>query len=242
MQNIVNNKVKVLAFGAHPDDIELGCAGLLAKLSNENVSFGMADLTRGEMGTRGTVKERAEEAAKAAQILRAQFRVNLEIPDTNIEETIENREKIVRLIRQAQPEVILLPHPGDRHPDHAQCSKFVKAAAFYAGVKKIAPEAGLPAHRPSKLLYYMISTPFEPTLFVDISETFDVKIAALRAHRSQFFNESYQAEETYISSKAYFESIETRAKYFGWQAGVAFAEPFYCEQKQLIVKISDLFQ
>lgn len=242
MESIVNNKVKVLAFGAHPDDIELGCAGLLAKLSNDNVPFGMVDLTRGEMGTRGTVEERAEEAANAAQILRAQFRVNLQIPDTKIEHTIENREKIIRLIRQTQPEVILLPHPGDRHPDHAQCAKLVKAAAFYAGVKKISPEPGVSAHRPSKLLYYMISTPFEPTIYVDISETFEQKIAALRAHRSQFFNESYQAEETYISSRAYFESIETRAKYFGWQAGVAFAEPFYFEQRQVIKKSSDLFQ
>jgi bacillithiol biosynthesis deacetylase BshB1 len=242
MEDIVKNRVKVLAFGAHPDDIELGCGGLLAKLSHERVSFGMVDLTRGEMGTRGTVEERAKEAATAAQILHAQFRVNLEIPDTNIVDTQENRKKIIRLIRLAQPEVVLLPHPIDRHPDHAHCSNLVKASAFYAGVNKIASEKGIPAHRPSKLLYYMISTPFEPTLYVDISETFELKIAALKAHASQFFNESYQAEETYISSKNYFESIETRAKYFGWHAGVTFAEPFYCEQKPIIKNISDLFQ
>ncbi|MCB9069324.1 MAG: bacillithiol biosynthesis deacetylase BshB1 [Calditrichia bacterium] len=231
--------VDVLAFGAHPDDVELGCGGTLHALSSQNAKIGIVDLTEGEMGTRGTVDERRKEADAAAGILNAKFRINLQIPDTKIDNSASNRRKIISVIRKYRPNIVFAPHPGDRHPDHAHAANIVKEAAFYAGVRKIDADLELAPHRPHSLLYYMISTDFEPTFYVDISAGFDAKMDAIRAHKSQFYNPDYPGETTFIASKEYFESIETRAKYFGWKTGVRFAEPFWSASPILLTNLID---
>ncbi|RMG40041.1 MAG: bacillithiol biosynthesis deacetylase BshB1, partial [Methanobacteriota archaeon] len=209
----------ILAFGAHPDDVELGCGGTLLKLAKLGYRTGIVDLTRGEMGTRGTPEEREKEAQSAAQLLKADLRVNLRIPDANIENSKENQLKVIECIREYTPRMILLPYPEDRHPDHIHASHLVKEAAFYSGLKKL-QGSSLPPHRPSRLIYYMMTNEFTPSFIVDISEEFEGKIAALKAHTSQFHNPEYPGEETFISSRNYWEAIEFRARHFGWLAGV----------------------
>lgn len=218
--------VDVLAFGAHPDDVELGCGGTVYKLVQRGYSVGIVDLTRGEMGTRGTVTERQQEAERAAEILGAAFRLNLEIPDAGITLSKENLHKVMTVIRRFQPSLVLAPYPEDRHPDHEHTSRLVKEACFYAGLKKLNVN-DLPAHRPRRVMFYMMTTEFEPGFVVDISEQFEQKLTAILAHRSQFYNPEYDAEETFISSKDYREAIEFRARHFGWKVGVQFAEPFW---------------
>ena len=144
-------KLDVLAFGAHRDDIELTCAGTVIKLSDQGYKTGIVDLTAGEMGTRGSAREREEEARQAAKILRVQCRDNLGIPDANIELTRENKLKVVKAIRKYRPRIVLLPYWEDRHPDHTHAGQLISEASFIAGLSKL--DTGQPGHRPEKLLY-----------------------------------------------------------------------------------------
>ncbi len=225
--------VEVLAFGPHPDDVELGCGGTLAKLVRQGLKVGIADLTRGEMGSRGSVPERTREAREAAEIIGASFRTNLEIPDAQIDNTPENREKIIALLRRTRPMLVFLPYRYDRHPDHAHASQLISEACFYSGVAKICPALGQP-FRPRRLIYYQISYELPACFYVDISEFFETKLKAVRAHRSQFHNPDYPGEETFISSPEYFEAIEFRARSYGWKVGVRYAEPFWVREPLLI--------
>lgn len=230
-------KLDAIAFGPHPDDVEIGCGGTLAKLAQQGYACGIVDLTEGEMGTRGTVEERCRESAAAAAILNAQIRLNLHIPDAGITASPENRLKVIEVIRRYRPALVFAPYPEDRHPDHGHASLLVTEACFYAGVKKIAP-AGPPPHRPARLIYYMVTYEFTPSFLVDISQQLAVKLEAIKAHRSQFYNPAYDGEETFISSKDYLEALEFRARHFGWKAGVRYAEPFWVREAILL---EDLF-
>ncbi len=221
-------RVDILAFGAHPDDVELGCGGTLIKLKKLGYRTGVVDLTEGEMGTRGTVEQRYREAASAARILGLDYRTNLKIPDGNIELNAPNRRKVVEQIRRLQPLLVLAPYPDDRHPDHIYAGKLVTESAFYAGVKRMFP--GLPPHRPYRVLYYQSKYEFQPSFVVDISEEFAEKRRALEAYRSQFFNPEWPEEQTFVSSRAFLEAVEFRARYFGWTAGVKYAEPFWIRE------------
>ncbi len=221
-------KLDVLAIGAHPDDVELGCAGTLAKLARLGYKTGALDLTQGEMASRGSVADRKKEAAESARILNLSFRDNLKFPDAFIENTPEAREKIIRVIRRLRPEVIFAPYPDDRHPDHIRAGNLITEAAFYAGLGKIVPE--LPAHRPRRIVYYMITYEFVPSFVVDISRDFAVKKKALSAYRSQFFNPDWPGENTFISSQWFLESVEFRARHYGWLSGVEYGEPFYVRE------------
>lgn len=232
-----SEKPDVLAFGAHPDDVELGCGGTLYKLAQQGYSTGIIDITEGEMGTRGTVEERNRESAEAAGILQAKVRLNLKIPDAHIAQSEENRLKVIEVIRRFRPALIFAPYPSDRHPDHIHTSQLVTEAAFYAGVKKIGP-ASPPAYRPKRVIYYPMTYEFTPSFVVDISEQFSTKIEAIRAYRSQFYNPEYDAEETFIASKDYMEALDFRARHFGWKAGVKYAEPFWVRETLLL---EDLF-
>ena len=219
-------QIDCLAFGAHPDDVELGCGGTIANLTAQGKTVAIADLTEGEMGTRGSVAERYVEAADAAKVLGVEVRENLQIPDAGIRDTDENRLKLVGLLRKMRPQIVFAPYPDDRHPDHIHAGNLIREACFYSGVGKVGRDLGEP-FRPEMILYYMVSTDFPPLIVSDISDFFEQKMESIKAYRSQFYNPDYQGVETFISSKGYFESIEARASYFGWKAGVRYGEPLW---------------
>lgn len=221
-------QLDIIAFGTHPDDIELFCGGTLIKLTRKGMRTGVIDLTRGELGTRGDVETRSREAEKAAGIMGLQHRENLGLPDGSIRNTTENRQPVIRVLRRYRPAAVLIPFPSDRHPDHVAASALLEDAVFYSGLKRI--ESGAEPFRPSLVVYYYHHEISGPTLVVDISAEFPGKMDAVRAYGSQFYNPDSQEPETYISSRAFLESIEIRARYFGFQVGVSHGEPFYCKQ------------
>ena len=221
-------KTAVLAFGAHPDDVELGCGGTLYKLKKFGYGTAIVDLTEGELSSRGTVEERYRESARAAEILRADIRRNLKIPDGNIALNMTNREKIIRLVRELKPALVFAPFSDDRHPDHIHASQLITEGCFYAGLKKVLPQ--IPHHRPFRIIYYMAKYEFEPSFVVDISAEFAIKQKALQAYQSQFFNPDWPEEQTFVSSRWFMESVEFRARHFGWMAGVKYGEPFWIRE------------
>ncbi|RMG68420.1 MAG: bacillithiol biosynthesis deacetylase BshB1 [Calditrichaeota bacterium] len=220
--------VDVLAFGAHPDDVELGCGGTLARLVQQGYRVGIVDLTEGEMASRGTVAERRRESAAAAQILGARWRHNAGLPDAHIQNSRENQILLIEVVRQARPALVFLPYPSDRHPDHVHASNLVKEACFYSGLAKIAP--GLDAHRPRRLVFYPMTYEFTPSFIVNITDTFETKLKALQAYRSQFFNPNWPGPETFVSSQWFMEAVSFRARHFGWLAGVKYGEPFWVRE------------
>lgn len=234
-----HSSTDVLAFGAHPDDVEIGCGGTLAKLAAQGKRAAIVDLTEGEMGTRGTVAERYQEAAAAAKILNVAQRKNLKIPDAGIRDTDENRLKLIAVLRTLRPRMVFAPYPDDRHPDHIHAGHLIRESCFYSGVGKVGKDLGEP-FRPEIILYYMVSTDFPPLILGDISEHFETKVASIKAYRSQFYNPDYEGEETFISSQGYFDSITSRASYFGFKAGVRYAEPFWFRAPLLRRNVFDL--
>ncbi len=229
-------QVDVLAFGAHPDDVELGCGGTLFKLSRQGHRTAIVDLTEGEMASRGTVEERYREAEKAARILQVHQRENLKIPDAGIENNEFNRHKVIEVVRRLRPALVFLPYPRDRHPDHVHASQLITEACFYSGLPKILPH--LTAHRPRRLVYYMCTYEFDPTFVVNISEEFETKLKALQAYRSQFYNPDWPGQQTFVSSRWFMEAVEFRARHFGYLAGVQYAEPFYVRES---IALDDIF-
>lgn len=224
--------IEILAFGSHPDDVELGCGGTLLKLKKIGYRTGIVDLTEGELGSRGTVKQRYEESALSAKILKIDYRTNLKIPDGDIKINLDNRNKIIRIIRNLRPSIILAPYQDDRHPDHIHTSELVTEGWFYSGVKKILPE--IPAHRSFRILYYISKYEFEPSFVIDITEEYQQKYEALQAYQSQFYNPEWPEEQTFISSKWFMESVQFRARHFGWMAGVKYGEPFWIRETMAI--------
>ncbi len=222
------NPVDILALGAHPDDAELGCGGTLIKLKKLGYKTGIVDLTEGELGSRGTVEERYEESAAASKLLQLDFRYNLKIPDGNIEVNEQNKNKMIQLIRKTKPKIILAPFHEDRHPDHIHSSQLITESWFYAGVKKILPE--IPPHRPFRILYYMAKYEFIPSFVIDISDEYELKFKALAAYKSQFYNPEWPQEQTFISSRWFMDSVDFRARHFGWMAGVKYGEPFWIRE------------
>jgi bacillithiol biosynthesis deacetylase BshB1 len=216
--------VDILAFSPHPDDVDLGCGGTLAALARRGRSFGIVDLTRGEMGTRGTPEIRESEAREAARILGARFRETLDLGDGDLRTDRAAELRVVEAVRRARPRLILAPLPADRHPDHARAGRLVPEAAWYAGLAKL--ETGLPPHRPDQVIFYAAYVFAPPTFLVDVSASFATKIAALRAYRSQFFDENSSEPETYVSSKGFFDGIEARSRALGRIANVEYAEGF----------------
>jgi bacillithiol biosynthesis deacetylase BshB1 len=223
-------KLDALFFAAHPDDAELSSGGTIINLVKSGKKTGIIDLTLGELGTRGNVELRQAESQKAAKILGITLRKNLEIPDGNIENNGENRLRVITAIRTYKPEIIFFPHYHDRHPDHLNTHKLVKEAAFYSGLQKIITP-GLPPHRPKRNFYYMQTYTFEPNLIIDISETFAAKMKAIACYSSQFYNPKSKEPRTFISDKKFIDYIETRAKFYGFQIGAEYGEPFYTEEK-----------
>ncbi len=226
-------KVDVLAIGAHPDDVELGCGGTLAKLISEGKKVAIVDLTQGELGTRGTNFTRAEEAAEASKILGISARENLKMKDGFIQNSEEYQMKIVTMIRKYQPEIVLSNAIDDRHPDHAKASKLVSDACFLSGLVKI--ETVLEGNnqqpwRPKHIFNYIQWKNITPDFVIDITDFMQKKIDACLAYKTQFYDPNSTEPMTPIATKDFLESLTYRAQDLGRLSGVDFAEGFTTEK------------
>ncbi len=227
-------KVDILAIGVHPDDVELSCSGTLLRHIDQGKSAGLLDLTRGELGTRGTAEIRDQEAAEAARLMGAAFRKNLGMADGFFEYSPENIKSIIAVIRDCQPEIVLCNALDDRHPDHGKAAKLVADACFYSGLVKIPTytENG-EAHerwRPKAVYHYIQDYNLTPDFVVDITEYMDRKLELVRAFRSQFFvpeaKEYEQELSSPISGKSFMDYLRAKAATYGRPAGFDFAEGF----------------
>ena len=223
-------ELDVLAIFSHPDDAELSVAGTLLKLQALGHRTGVCDLTRGEMGTRGTPELRAREALDAARILKLDVRVNLEQPDGHVWLTEASRTAVVRLLRAHQPKVILTTHWDDPHPDHAATCRIVREAARLATMARYDPEAGQPAVSMPAIAHSVFSRLVVPSFIVDVSDFVAAKMDAIRAHASQFYSKESTEALTRISAKSYLRQIEDRMRYFGSLIDVEAGEPFYVRE------------
>jgi bacillithiol biosynthesis deacetylase BshB1 len=238
-------KLDILAFGAHPDDVELGCGGTLLAAVAEGKKVGIIDLTQGELGTRGTVADRLKEAMLAGEIIGVAVRENLGMKDGFFVNDQTHQLAIVTIIRKYQPDIILCNAPEDRHPDHGKAAKLVADAAFLAGLVKVqTTDNGVAqtAWRPSHVFHYIQSRNLQPSFVVDISEHIDKKMASIVAHASQFYNPNSNEPNTFISSDSFLEFIKGRAKEFGQQVGVQYAEGFISEKMIGIQSFDGLIQ
>jgi bacillithiol biosynthesis deacetylase BshB1 len=220
-----------LAFGAHADDVELGCGGTLIKLAALGHKTGVIVLTQGEMATRGTVEIRAREFMKSAKIMGLAAHQMLDIPDGRVEVTWENKLKIIKALRAYKPRIVFAPYWVDQHPDHEQTSHLVRQAAYLAGLKKL--DTGQPPFRPYKVIFYPTRYEFSPSFIVDISDSHEQKMKAVRAYGSQFRAQDEAASEnqgTLIGRPEFLDSIETRDKRHGAQIGVKYGEPFFVRE------------
>ena len=215
--------VDVLAVGAHPDDVELGCGGTLASLAARGRSFGILDLTRGESGTRGTPQIRASEAAAAAKVLGARFRQGLDLGDGGLRTDRDAELQVIEVVRRARPKLVIAPFPADRHPDHVRASRLATEASFYAGLRAL---KGGAAHRPQSVIYYASSYTQQPSFFVDVTDFFETKMKAIRCFSSQFYDPSSTEPETVLTQKTFLDAIEARARAYGKLINVTYAEAF----------------
>jgi bacillithiol biosynthesis deacetylase BshB1 len=237
----MDEKLDVLAFGVHPDDVELGCSGTILACLAEGKKVGIVDLTRGELGTRGTAAIRKTEAAAAAKILGVEVRENLAMADGFFQNDEENQRKIINVVRKYRPEIILCNAPEDRHPDHGRSSKLVSDAAFLSGLRKIVTEVGgnaVAEWRPKYVFHYLQDRFLQPDFVVDISDYMDKKIESVLAYTTQFFNPDLNEPQTYISSPEFLETVKARAMMLGKRIGVKFAEG-YITEKMLGIKSFD---
>jgi bacillithiol biosynthesis deacetylase BshB1 len=216
--------VDVLAIAAHPDDVELTCAGTLVLLSRRGRRFGIVDLTSGEMGTRGTAETREAEARRAREILGAAFRETLDLKDGGLETGRAAELAVIDVIRREKPRLVITSFPADRHPDHARAGRLVTDAAFYAGLRKLTTSR--PAHRPQQVIYFSTFLLQEPQLLVDVTPAMEVRRAAIRAFASQFHDPASKDPPTMLSEESFLEKVEARSRHFGMLAGVEFAEGF----------------
>lgn len=225
-------KLDILVLPVHPDDAELGCAGVILKHVAMGHKVGIADLTRGELGTRGTAEIRDKEAVKAAGILGLTIRENLELPDGFFENTKEYQLKVIAAIRRYQPDIVITNAYHDRHPDHGRANELVEASCFLAGLRKIetfdADGSEQEPWRPSQVLHFIQDRYIKPDILVDVTEYWDKKIASVYAYGSQFHNPDYNEDEpqTYISSPDFIEQINGRGREFGKSINAKYAEGF----------------
>lgn len=226
-------KIDVLAFGAHPDDVELGCGGTIAKLISEGKKVAIVDLTKGERGTRGTDETRALEAAEASKILGITARENLEMKDGFLVNSEEYQLRIVKMVRKYQPEIVFCNAIDDRHPDHAKAAKLVSDACFLSGLIKIETELEGELQlswRPKQVFHYIQWKNIEPDFVVDISGFLDQKIEACLAYKTQFYDPNSSEPMTPIATKDFLESLTYRAQDLGRLSGVEYAEGFTSEK------------
>ena len=220
-------QLDALAFGAHPDDVELACAGTLIKLFSNGYKTGAMALTDGELGTRGTREIRCQEFGNSAQVMGLARHGTLGLPDGHIELNWENKLKLIGEIRKSRPHIIFAPYWQDRHPDHEKASELVRTSCFLSGLKKVNTDQE--PHRPCKILYYPCRFEFRPSFIVDVTEFHERKLQAIQNYESQFHNpnkEQYGPEETNISRPDFLEAIIARDKKYGCDVGVGYGEAF----------------
>jgi N-acetylglucosamine malate deacetylase 1 len=238
----------VLAIAAHRDDVEQTCGGTLLKMAGRGYRTGILDLTRGEMGTRGSPEDRAREASAAAAILKVAWRDALDIPDGHVENTLENRLKVARVIREQRPRVVILPYWQGRHPDHYTAATLGYEACFVAGLSKleingtsaVKPSAAdlgeqrsLVAHRPFKLVYASLYFDVRPSFVVDISDQFEARFQSLMAYKTQFSDQE-SGKGIFPAQAEIRARIEAMARFYGMLGGVEFAEPFVQKEVGLV--------
>jgi bacillithiol biosynthesis deacetylase BshB1 len=246
---LTDNALDVLAIAAHRDDVEQTCGGTLLKMAQQGYRTGILDLTRGEMGTRGTADDRAREAADAAKILQVSFRQALDIPDGKVENTWENRLKVARIIREQRPQVVILPYWKGRHPDHYTASVLGYEACFVAGLRKLgqavstqpsalsqtelAAISDLPPHRPFKIVYASLYYDVRPSFVVDITDQFEARFRSLMAYKSQYQDQE-AGKDLFPAESEIRARLEAMARFYGLLGGVTYAEPFVQKEVGLV--------
>ena len=236
-------KIDILAIGAHPDDVELGCSGTIAKEIANNKKVGILDLTKGELGTRGSAEIRETEANDAAKILNVAFRENLNFKDGFFKNDEKHQLKLIQVIRKYKPDIILCNAIDDRHIDHPRGAKLVIDSCFLSGLKKIVTEYNNKEQepwRPLNIYHYIQWKNLKPDFVVDISNFFEIKVKAVKSFKSQFYNEKEPVHNTPISTKNFLDSIEYRARDLGRLTNVDYAEGFISARLPLIDSISVL--
>ncbi|MFB9052420.1 bacillithiol biosynthesis deacetylase BshB1 [Formosa undariae] len=235
-------KLDILAIGAHPDDVELGCGATIAKEIANGKTVGIIDLTRGELGTRGTAETRDAEAKEAARILGVSVRENLGFADAFFVNDKKHQLEIIKMIRKYQPDIVLCNAIDDRHIDHGKGSQLVSDACFLSGLKKIETEVGGELQiqwRPQHVYHYIQWKPITPDFVVDVTGFIETKEQAVLAYKTQFFDPESKEPETPISSKNFTDSVNYRAKDLGRMIGVEYAEGFTSER---YVAVENLFK
>ena len=254
-RNPARADLEILAIAAHRDDVEQTCGGTLLKMAQRGYRTGILDLTRGEMGTRGSAEDREREAAEAARILQVAWRGALDIPDGRVENTFENRIKVARVLRDQRPRVVILPYWKGRHPDHYTASVLGYEACFASGLAKLpissqpsavsiqAPSTAgedarsteelLPPHRPFKIIYATLYYDVRPTFVVDITEQFESRFQSLMAYKTQFSDQE-AGKGLFPAHKEIRARVEAMARFYGMLGGVEFAEPFLQKEVGLV--------
>lgn len=239
----MNKLLDILAFAAHPDDVELSCAGTLMKHIDAGMSVGIVDLTQGELGSRGTKETRYEEAKLASEIIGVSTRVNLKMADGFFEINDKNKLLIIEQIRRFRPKIVLVNAISDRHPDHGRASQLVSEACFLAGLLKIETTfegERQKVYRPEVVYHYIQDYHIKPDFVVDVSEFIDRKIEAIKAYKTQFYNPNSTEPQTPISGEDFFEFITSRIREFGRAAGVKYAEGYTVERYPKVDLLTDL--
>ncbi len=235
------NEIDILAFGAHPDDVELSAAGTLLKHIKLGKKVALVDLTQGELGSRGTIETRYSEAKEASEILGISHRVNLKMEDGFFSHSQENLMKIIEQIRYFKPEIVFANAIDDRHPDHGKGSKLVSEACFLAGLVKIETSVNgevQKAHRPKVVYHYIQDRYIKPDFVVDVTEFVETKFSAIKAYKTQFFDPNSKEPKTPISGEDFFDFLKGRMSEFGRPIGVKYAEAFTVER---LIGVDNLF-
>lgn len=240
----MSQKIDILAIGVHPDDVELGCSGTLLQQIKKGNNIGLLDLTRGELGSRGSATIRTQEAMEAARLFPAKFRIQLNMADGFFEHNEINLREIIKIIRFAQPNIVLANALADRHPDHGRAGKLIADACFLAGLIKIETtyQGKIQAPwRPKNVYHYTQDYDLKPDFVVDISDVIDKKMELVLAYKSQFFDPSSKEPQTPISGKSFLEFIKARAQNVGRPAGFKYAEGFQSAKTIGIKNLNNLF-
>ena len=226
-------KLYILAFGVHPDDVELGCSGTLMAALVQGKKVGIVDLTSGELGTRGTIESRKLEAQAASGIMGIEIRENLGMADGFFQNDETNQRKVIEMIRKYQPSIVLANAIGDRHPDHGRSAKLVADASFLSGLRKIETYSDGVLQiiwKPTYVFHYIQDRFIQPSFVVDITDFMDKKMEAILAYGTQFFNPDLDEPQTYISTSGFLETVKGRALMLGKRIGVGYAEGYYSEK------------
>ena len=228
--------VDILAVGAHPDDVELAMAGSLLVFAAQGKSTAIVDLTRGELGSRGTPEVRAAEAAEASKVLGLSVRENLNLPDGRVQDDPASRLALVGALRRCRPRLVFTHHPQDAagHPDHAACSALVRSAVYLAGLARV--DTGQLRHRAEAVIFFNLPRSQFPSFIVDVSQVYARRREALGAYHSQFHNPSSSEPETYLSHPRFLDSLEATHRYWGGGVGIEYGEAFWCERP---LKVTD---